>query len=253
MPAILTEENDPETRHSDEVQDIITKVPSWLLRWGITLFFGILLLIILLSALIRYPDVVNAQLKIVSLDPAKPILSAAAGKIDKLLVSSHKIVKMGDPLAFVSAPEKKNGEYLISAPMSGRVSYGGVMEKGLAFDANQVLFYIIPEKEEYFGEMIISQNNMSKVKEGQQVLIRLKSYPFEEYGMLRGSIKYISEVPNKDSVFIAEVDLKTVRLSDQKRPIGLKQGMTADAAIITQDATIMQRIARSFFKITGNK
>jgi hypothetical protein len=31
-----------------------------------------------------------------------------------------------------------------------------------------------------------SQNNMGKVKEGQEVLVKLKSYPFEEYGMIRG-------------------------------------------------------------------
>jgi HlyD family secretion protein len=38
-----------------------------------------------------------------------------------------------------------------------------------------------------------------------------------------------------------------------RRPIHLKQGMMADAEIITQDATIMQRIARSFFKVLDKK
>ena len=94
---------------------------------------------------------------------------------------------------------------------------------------------------------------MGKVKEGQQVLVKLQSYPFEEYGMIRGKINYIADVPYKDSVFISRVDFKIKNSSDLKKPIHLKQGMMADAEIITEDATILQRISRSFFKIINNK
>ena len=42
--------------NSEEVQDIITAGPSWILRRGITLIFGILLTIVLVSAFIKYPQ-----------------------------------------------------------------------------------------------------------------------------------------------------------------------------------------------------
>jgi hypothetical protein len=38
MPQKVSIYTDNNIRHSDEVQDIITAVPSWLLRWGMTLF-----------------------------------------------------------------------------------------------------------------------------------------------------------------------------------------------------------------------
>src|SRR6185503_18210577 len=98
-----------------------------------------------------------------------------------------------------------------------------------------------------------TQMSMGKVKEGQQVLIKLRSYPFEEYGMLKGRIKYISDVPYKDSVFLSRVDFKFRKTSDMKRPIHLKQGMIADAEIVTQDATILQRIGRNIIKVIDNK
>ena len=236
-------------RHSDEIQDIITKAPSWLLRWGISLFFGILLLMLVLSAMIRYPDIVNAPLKIDSLNPAEPMASKIPGKIEQLLVTPYEIVKTGQPLAYISSKEKTSGKYIINASQSGRVSFAGVIYEGMAFDAKQVLFYIIPEKQQFFGEMSLTQNNMGKIKKGQQVLVKLKSYPFEEYGMIRGHIKYIAEVPYKDSIFISKVDFKIQNSSDLKRPIRLKQGMMADAEIITQDATILQRVSRSFLKM----
>jgi len=48
------------------------------------------------------------------------------------------------------------------------------------------------------------KNNMGRVKVGQEVLIKLKSYPFEEFGMLKGEIKYIADIPYKDSVVYFE-------------------------------------------------
>jgi hypothetical protein len=36
-----------------------------------------------------------------------------------------------------------------------------------------------------------------KIKEGQQVLIKLRAYPFEEYEIIRRGITYLTEVPNK--------------------------------------------------------
>src|ERR1035437_343682 len=90
-------------RHTDDMQDIITAVPSWLLRWGITLFFGILVLIVGLSALIRYPDIVKAQLKIGSPNAPKPIVSKISGKLVKLLVTENETVKAGQPLAYLES------------------------------------------------------------------------------------------------------------------------------------------------------
>jgi multidrug efflux pump subunit AcrA (membrane-fusion protein) len=426
--------NNQDVRHSEDMQDIITTVPSWLLRWGITVFFGILVLIIGLSALIRYPDVVNAQLKIDSPNSPKPIVSKISGKLVKLLVAENDTVKAGQPLAYlestanhekvltllanlkklqqqvledkpfdsqlfneadniqfgelqsayqtffqeylayrssvnngflvkkkaylqkdlayldkqqeqlnsektiqqkdfdlagdeysmhkkleqeqvetpaelrqeeskylakkttlfqtesaiitgnnnyatkqseileldnqvqeekgkflqalnslISTAEDWKSKYVLTASQSGKVSFAGIVQENQVLASNQEVFYVNPGNEEFFGEMAISQNNMGKVKEGQQVLVKLKSYPFEEYGMIRGKIRYIADVPYKDSIFMSRVDFKIKNSSDLKRPIHLKQGMMADAEIVTQNATILQRLSRSFFKIISNK
>jgi len=96
-------ENSQQVRHTDDMQDIITTVPSWILRWGITLFFFILMLIIGLSALIRYPDVVDATLKISSPNSPKPIVAKIQGKLVKLLVKQNDNVVAGQPLAYIES------------------------------------------------------------------------------------------------------------------------------------------------------
>jgi hypothetical protein len=155
--------------------------------------------------------------------------------------------------SLISAAEDWKIKYVLSASQSGKLSYAGIVQENQVLSANQEVFYVNPGNEEFFGEMAIPQNNMGKIKEGQEVLVKLKSYPFEEYGMIRGRISYISEIPYKDSVFMSKVNFKIKNSSDMKKPIHLKQGMIADAEIITQDATILQRLTRSLIKVINNK
>jgi len=84
---------------------------------------------------------------------------------------------------------------------------------------------------------------------GQRVLVKLRSYPFEEYGSINGKISYLTDVALKDSVFFAKIDFKEIPKNDLKNPIILKQGMMADAEIITKESSLLQRFIRSITKI----
>ena len=42
--------------HSEDLQEIIVKPPSWLLKRGITIVFGVVLMMIGLSAFISFPE-----------------------------------------------------------------------------------------------------------------------------------------------------------------------------------------------------
>ncbi|QEC80532.1 HlyD family efflux transporter periplasmic adaptor subunit [Mucilaginibacter ginsenosidivorax] len=416
------------------MQDIITAVPSWILRWGITLFFAILILLIGLAALIKYPDIIKTRLKIQSPNSPKPVVAKIPGKLVKLLVNENELVVKNEPLAFIestgnhlqimhltqnltklqddiatgklinnslftqansaalgelqaayqtfyqdfityqsavnngfylkkktylekdladinrqtgqlqqskaiqqrnfkladdeytmhkkladqkvetqselrqqeakflaqkspliqtesalvaannsytgkqkeileldnqiseqkarfrqslnsliSQAEDWENKYILRASQAGKISFPGIIQENQVLSTGQEVFYVNPGNEAFFGEMDIPQDNMGKVKEGQPVLIKLRSYPFEEYGLIKGKINYIAEVPYKDSVFVSKVDFKVGKPINNKRPIHLKQGMIAEAEIITEDATIFQRVTRSVFKIVANK
>ncbi|MEO6523033.1 MAG: HlyD family efflux transporter periplasmic adaptor subunit [Mucilaginibacter sp.] len=429
MPEVYANSNE-EIRHTDDMQDIITTVPSWLLRWGITLFFIVLVLIFSLSAFIRYPDIVKTSIKIESPNSPKPVVSRISGELTRLLIKENDMVSTGQPLAYIestgnhgailnllntlkqvqiellsnktftsgllkqtnlsqlgelqmsyqtfyqqyidyhsavddgfylkkksylqkdllnlnqqrdqlnsqkdiqqkdyklasqeyemhqklerekvespaefrtqeskylskksplvqtetalitasgtySAKQKEileldnqisdakskfsqslnslisqaedwKTKYVLSASQGGKISFAGIVQENQVLKINQEVFYINPGNEQFFGQMAIPQANMGKVKLGQRVLVKLKSYPFEEYGMIRGKISYIADVPYRDSIFVSRVDFKIKGATDMKKPIHLKQGMMADAEIITQDATILQRITWNLTKL----
>lgn len=140
---------------------------------------------------------------------------------------------------FISDAENWKKQYVISTPSSGQLVYGDFLQENQLVKTGDILFYINAGKDDYYGEILIPQHASSRVKEKQEVLIKVRSYPHQEYGYLKGKIDYISDIPVKDSLFFSRV---TLIRTDQDSVIKLKPGIMADAEIITEDQSIFKRI-----------
>lgn len=86
---------------SEEVQDILTKVPNWMIRWGTFLIFGIILLLLFTSWFIRYPDVVSSEIIITTNTPPEKLIAKVNGKIQAILIEDKASVKANTPLAVI--------------------------------------------------------------------------------------------------------------------------------------------------------
>lgn len=140
---------------------------------------------------------------------------------------------------FISDAENWKKQYVITASSNGFLVYGDFLQENQLVKTGDILFYINAGKEDYYGEILIPQASSSKVKRKQDVLIKVRSYPYQEYGYLRGKVDYISDIPVKDSLFFSKVVL--IR-TDQDSIIKLKPGILADAEIVTEDQSIFKRI-----------
>jgi len=230
-------------RHTEDMQEIITKVPSWILRWGIMVFFGILLMIATISIFVRYPDTVKAPLKLESSGITIPVTAAAPGSISKLFVKQGAVVKKGQLLAEVI--NNQVGMYTLIAPQDGKAGFVAIVQQGAVLRPNQEVFTIHPENEQFFGIMEISANTINKIKTGQQVLISLRNYPADEYGQLKGRISYIADEPIQSGFFTVKV---TFNNNGLKQSVKLKSWMMGDAEIITQDVSVLKRLTANLFK-----
>lgn len=54
---------------SEEVQEVMNHIPSWILRWGITVLFSIVIILLMGSFLFRYPDIIEAEVTISTQNP----------------------------------------------------------------------------------------------------------------------------------------------------------------------------------------
>lgn len=80
--------------------------PSWILRWGITLFFTILLFITITMGFIKYPDVVPATAEITTINPPANIIARVNGKIDSIFVMGGENVTKNKVLAVLQSTAK---------------------------------------------------------------------------------------------------------------------------------------------------
>ncbi|WP_160069139.1 HlyD family secretion protein [Sphingobacterium bovisgrunnientis] len=141
--------------------------------------------------------------------------------------------------SFISEADNWKKKYVISSPSEGYLIYGDFLQVNQFVKSGDPLFYVNTAKDDYYGEMLIPQSTSAKVREKQQVIIKVRSFPYQEYGYLKGEIDYISDIPLRDSVFLTKV---TLIRTPKDSIIKLKPGIQADAEIITEDKSIFYRI-----------
>ncbi|MEA4919215.1 HlyD family secretion protein [Proteiniphilum sp.] len=89
---------------SEEVQEVMSRVPPWILRRGITVLFIIVLLLLAGSWFFKYPDVIQAEITVTSLEPPASVVARFTGKIDTIYVGNGQRVLRGEPLAVIRNP-----------------------------------------------------------------------------------------------------------------------------------------------------
>lgn len=74
--------------HSEEAQEILGKIPSWIIRWGITLIFLIFLSIIIGCCFIKYPERVNGTVTMTTIYSPIDVVSKSSGNLERILVGN---------------------------------------------------------------------------------------------------------------------------------------------------------------------
>ena len=54
---------------SEEVQEVMGQIPAWIVRWGITLLFVVVLALLVGSYFFIYPDVIETEMTLTSREP----------------------------------------------------------------------------------------------------------------------------------------------------------------------------------------
>ena len=74
---------------SEEVQEILSYVPNWMIRWGMTLVFIIILMLLFISWFVKYPDVITAEVVVTTKIPPEKIYAKSTGRIESILINNN--------------------------------------------------------------------------------------------------------------------------------------------------------------------
>ncbi len=101
------------TIRSEEVQEILTKVPHWMIRRGSTLFFAIILMLLFLSWFVKYPDIIEAEGSLTTAIPPEKEIAKTTAKIEAILVKDKQMVAINQPLAVLENSARYEDVFLL--------------------------------------------------------------------------------------------------------------------------------------------
>lgn len=84
--------------HCTEMQEVIGRMPHWIISRGITLILAIIIVLIAGTWFFTYPDVVSTTITLTTQNPPAVIIARGSGKMQYLLVKDGQTVAEGDYL-----------------------------------------------------------------------------------------------------------------------------------------------------------
>ncbi len=136
--------------------------------------------------------------------------------------------------------------YLLVSPVSGTVTFTKYWSENQSVGRDEPVLTIVPtDQGNYVGRIFLKMQRSGKVEIGQWVNIKLSSYPYLEYGMVRGKIKSKSLVTSGDA-YVIEIGLPYGLKTLYNRQLDFTQNMQGTAEIITKDMRLLQKIIDPF-------
>jgi multidrug resistance efflux pump len=110
----MSEEKEIELR-SEDVQEILTRVPHWMIRWGNVVILSIILILFSVSWILKYPDLISTEITITTAIPPEKLVAKTSGKIQAILVTDRTNVAKNTPLAVIENSANYKDVFLLKS------------------------------------------------------------------------------------------------------------------------------------------
>lgn len=136
-------------------------------------------------------------------------------------------------------------KYVLRAPIDGTVSLFTYRSNNQFIQAGDEVLSVVPPVNTLVGHVLLPIAGSGKVRVGQKVFLRCDSYPYREYGALRGIVASISLTPRNDE-YLVRVDLPDGLVTTFNKTLEYRQEMHGTALIVTRDVRLITRIFNEF-------
>ena len=150
----------------------------------------------------------------------------------------------------LDAIKKWEQTYVFITPISGRIDFLSFLKNDDFIESGQEMFKIIPDKNEIIGQVNLPELGSGKVKIGQNVIIKLDNYPYNEYGSVKGKVSRISlatneqtlsNKENKVNAYLLQVLLTDGLKTNYGTVLNFHAEAKGTAEIITEDRRLIER------------
>ena len=248
------EEKDIELR-CEEVQEILTRPPHALIRWGITVFFGVLALLFIGGSFFKYPDIVSAGITITTEHPPVWIVARGSGKIQEVYRKDRETIKAGDIIAVLENPaitahvlelKERITSFILTDSCICQTVFPEKPELGNIQNAYASFIKCLTDYRNFLSIDLYAQKEQAACKELQeyQKYIRHlnKQAELDEEQVQIASVTHSREKKLFDKGLISKADYEEAQQTYLNRRQGREQLMTSLSSARIQEAQLQQNI-----------
>lgn len=196
----------------------------------------------------------NAAVAALTETRAKTEAEYERGLFDDLAKARQKASGLGQDI--IKANQRRNLQ-MLTAPVDGMVQQLAIHTIGGVVTPAQTLMFVVPAQNRLEIEAMISNRDIGFVRTGQEVAVKVDTFNFTRYGLLRGTILSISqdaitrdnpvdkadkspgaestssEPRGQELLYAARISLDRTQLDIEGKQVNLSPGMAVTAEIKT--------------------
>jgi hemolysin D len=178
-------------------------------------------------------------------------ISEINSQINRVIVDNEK--RIAELTSQISQAELNLQYQEIRAPINGIVFDLQAQTQGVVGNTVEPVLKLVPS-DELLARVFITNRDIGFVSPGMQVDVRVDSFPFSEFGDIKGEVVWIGSdalPPDQFRQFYAFP--ATIRLDQQEliirgNSVPLQSGMSVSANIITRDRTVLSIFTDLFIR-----
>ncbi len=181
-------------------------------------------------------------------------LTSAEDKLRLQVQTARLVAEAADRIRFENID--KDNFLLILAPVSGVITDVTSTQPGDKIQANTPLGGVAPKDARPVLKIEIAEHDRAFLKEGLAVQMKFNAFPYQRYGLIKGTLEFISpatklSAQSKQPVYEGRVTLERDHylIAEEKYP--LRYGMTATAETVVRKRRLIDLALDPFREVGG--
>jgi len=173
-------------------------------------------------------------------------------QLNKLIVENQK--KIDEIRSQLSQTEQTLAYQVLTAPVSGKVFDLKPTAPGFVANTSEPILKIVPDEGQLVARVFITNRDIGFVSVGQDVDVRIDSFPYSEFGDVKGKLLKISaDALEPDEIYQyfrypAEISLDQQQIVINGNPTQLQSGMSVSVNIKTRPRRIITFLTDLFVR-----
>ncbi|WP_082564261.1 HlyD family secretion protein [Flavobacterium sp. Root420] len=245
---------------SEEVQEILSDPPKWIVRWGITLVFIFVCIILCLSFLIKYPNFVEAKILVTTKQPTEKIIARYSGQLDEIFIKNRDTVQKGQKLAILKSAGNSKDIYLLKKIVdtlpfnvknfqfpfnkTSHLSLGDINTAYVNFEKSYMDYFLLKDLDPYTNQIGDNKISLQELKNQLSNQITQKSIQEQEFKLKKRDFERDKHLFEKGVISQRDYELKELEF------LQIQKSISSMAITISQ---ITERISSASHTLVNTK